>query len=175
MFDTAVAMFCGPHDEGDQPPTRRIDAGIYHALRLNAPLFIAGDAFEGAEVRRFYARARATGVITTIQAYDSRHCTLADAQAVGREILSRRLDRLERIHLVTDWWHMDRAMTMLEGELKKGTGRTIQVVPESVMNGPEPSQLVHRNERQGLADYRAGVYGARRILDPLRHRAALEL
>ena len=173
MPHSAVAMFCGPHDEGDQPPTRRIDGAISLALQMGAPLFIAGDAFEGAEVRRFCARAWAAGVITTIQAYDSRHCTLADAQAVGREILLHRFDHLTRLYLVTDWWHMERAMAMLDGELQRIIGRVIHVIPESVMLGPVPDQLVHQNERQGLEDYRSGIYGTRRILDPLRHRAEL--
>lgn len=175
MPQAAVVMFCGPHDEGDQPPTRRIDQAITIARDLEVPLFIAGDAFEGAEVQRFVVRAQNSGVQSAIQAFDPRHCTLSDAQVVGRVLVEREYSRLTRIHLVTDWWHMERAAAMLEGELATIVGRRILVVPESVMAGPAPDAMVHRNERQGLEDYRAGTYGQRFVADPLRHRPQLSL
>lgn len=163
-------MFCGPHDEGDRIPTRRIDHAVDLASRLEVSLFITGDAFGGAEVLRFQARAWAAGVHSTLTAYDPRRCTLADAQAVGRIIVDRQFLRLARVHLVTDWWHMERASTMLERELAAIVGRRILVVPESVMVGPVPDATVHQNERQGIDDYLAGVYGQRVVADPLRHR-----
>ncbi|MBI5794567.1 YdcF family protein [Candidatus Uhrbacteria bacterium] len=175
MPTAAVVMFCGPHDEGSQTPTRRIDHAINLAIQSGLPLFIAGDAFSGDEVRRFQVRAWNAGVHTALQAFDSRHCTLADAQAVGRVVLERHFDRLERLHLVTDWWHMERAVAMLAGELADILGRKILVMPESVFDGPQPSQLVHNNERQGLEDYLAGRYGDREVVDPLRHRPELSL
>jgi len=167
---SAVVMFCGPHDEGDQTPTRRIDQAIQLALSLDVPLFVAGDAFNGEEVARFQAHAWHTGVSVIIPAFDARHCTLADAQAVATKIVEHRLDRLSHLHLVTDWWHMERASLMLERELARILGRTIRVQPSSVFAGPTPSSLVHENERQGLEDYLAGRYGQRQVVDPLRHR-----
>ncbi|MBI4256683.1 YdcF family protein [Candidatus Uhrbacteria bacterium] len=166
-------MLCGPHDEGDQPPTRRIDHAIGIVRDLELPLFIAGDAFEGDEIRRFHDRAWKAGVASVVPAFDSRHCTLSDAHAVSRQILERRFDRLNRIHLVTDWWHMERAARMFEDELTTIVGRTFRIVPESVVVGPNPEELVYRNERQGLADYLAGRYGQRPVIDPLRHRPEL--
>ena len=166
----AVAMFCGPHDEGDQTPTRRIDYAIQIALELDVPLFVAGDSFNGDEVRLFHDRASSAGVRSVIPAFDPRHCTLSDAQAVSRQILKLEFRRLERIYLATDWWHMQRAMTMFERELELALGRRIQVVPESVLSGPAPDDLVLSNERQGLEDYLAGRYGQRLVNDPLCHR-----
>ncbi len=163
-------MFCGPHDEGDQTPTRRINHAIQIALTLDALLFIAGDACGGEEVRAFQIRAWSAGVHTAVAAYDARSCTLADAQAVGQSMRMRAHTEVARIHLVTDWWHMERAMSMLQGELECILDRRIQVIPESVFTGPTPSRAVHDNERQGIVDYRAGIYGSRRVIDPLPHR-----
>ncbi len=171
MPAAAVVVFCGPHDEGEQTPTRRIDHAIQLARERNFPLFIAGDAFGGEEVRCFQVRAWSAGVLTVISAFDSRHCTLSDAQAVAAEIIGRRLDHLNHVHLVTDWWHMERASVMLERELARILERAVRVQPASVFTGPAPSSLVHENERRGLADYRAGIYGTRRVNDPLRHRS----
>ncbi|MBI4435693.1 YdcF family protein [Candidatus Uhrbacteria bacterium] len=168
-------MFCGPHDEGNKTPTRRIDHAIRLALREALPLFIAGDALGGEEVRRFQVRASNAGVETAVAAFDSRHCTLADAQVVAAKILELRLERLNHVHLVTDWWHMERASAMLAGELERILHRSILVQPASVFTGPKPSSLVHENERRGLEDYLAGVYGTRRVYDPLCHRPQLSL
>ncbi|KKW33057.1 MAG: hypothetical protein UY76_C0010G0014 [Candidatus Uhrbacteria bacterium GW2011_GWA2_52_8d] len=173
MPTAAVAMFCGPHDEGDQTPTRRIDQAIELAILKGLPLFVAGDAFNGDEVRRFQVRAWHAGVSVVIPAFDPRHCTLADAQAVAVKIVEHRLTRLSHVQLVTDWWHMNRALTMLERELARILDRTIRVQPISVLTGPTPSSLVHDNERQGLDDYLAGRYGQRQVIDPLRHRPEL--
>ncbi|MCR4313897.1 MAG: YdcF family protein [Candidatus Uhrbacteria bacterium] len=173
MHTTAVVMLCGPYDEGNHPPTRRIDRAIQIARQSNLLLFIAGDAFNGDEIRRFQDRALAAGVHSVLPAFDSRHCTLADAQAVGRVILEHRFDRLSRLHLVTDWWHMERASTMLERELERILDRKILVIPESVMDGHVPDTTVHDNERQGLADYLSGRYGRRQVIDPFRHRPEL--
>ncbi|TAL50760.1 hypothetical protein EPN81_01850 [Patescibacteria group bacterium] len=170
MLTSAVVMYCGPYDEGNQPPTRRIDHAIALSRRFDLPLFIAGDAFEGKEIDRFSVRAWEAGVASVIPAFDPRHCTLADAQAVAREILSRDLACLSHLHLVTDWWHMDRASTMLERELAQILGRIVRVQPSSVFSGPAPSRLVHENERQGLNDYLVGTYGQRQVVDPLIHR-----
>lgn len=175
MPTAAVVMFCGPHDEGDRTPTRRIDHAISLAMHQGLPLFVAGDAFHGEEVRYFQQRASNAGVATAIRAFDPRHCTLADAQAIGRIVLERHFDRLERLHLVTDWWHMERALIMLDLELKRILGRQIQVVPESIFTGPAPGPLVHQNERQGLDDYLAGRYGSRQVIDPLHHGPELSL
>ncbi len=173
MTTAAVVMLCGPHDEGDQTPVRRIDHAIQLALTLDVPLFVAGDAFSGEEICRFQTRAWHAGVETVIPAFDPRHCTLADVQAVAAKIVEHRLDRLSHLHLVTDWWHMDRALTMLDRELTSILNRTIAVQPSSVFTGPTPSSLVHENERQGLQDYLAGRYGQRRVIGPLRHGSEL--
>jgi hypothetical protein len=166
---TAVAMFCGPHDEGNQVPTRRIDQAINLALSTGSPLFIAGDRFNGDEITRFKLRARNQGVTTIVEAFDPRHCTLSDAQATAREILARGYHQLTSIHLVTDWWHMPRAAAMLRGELQSTLGRVLEVIESTVHNGPCPVDLVLSNEKQGLDDYRAGTYGQRFVIDPLPH------
>lgn len=170
VHTSAVAMFCGPHDEGDRVVTRRIDRAIEIARCGDLPLFIAGDACGGEEVRAFQLRAWNAGVPTAVAAFDARSCTLADAQAIAQIVRAHAYRELERLHLVTDWWHMERALAMLEGELARIVRRRVVVVPESVFTGPAPTRAVHDNERQGLVDYRAGIYGLRRVADPLCHR-----
>lgn len=168
----AVVMFCGPHDEGDQTPTRRIDHAISLAIRLEAPLFIAGDAFHGEEVERFCYRARYAGVMYVIGAYDSRHerqCTLSDAKTVTSKIGERGFTRLSRLHLVTDCWHMKRAKQMLENELFIGLNKVFEVVAESVHTGPPPPAETIALEQQGLSHYQEGTYGSHSVDDPLPH------
>jgi hypothetical protein len=168
----AVVIFCGPHDEGELVPTRRIDHAITTGLSRGLPLIIAGDAFHGQEVSRFQARAWHAGVEAAYGAYDQRHSTLSDAQAVAtviRQHFTDPLARFCRVHLVTDWWHMRRARTMLVEELKGVLHHPIEVLATPVMIGPRPCEEVFVNEQQGLEDYLAGVYGQRRVIDPLCH------
>lgn len=168
-LQSAVVMFCGPHDEGDQTPTRRIDTAIQVALRRGLPLFVAGDAFGERELERFEARAYYHGVQSVFRAYDARRCTLSDAQAVAGAIVKHDLTDLRELFLATDWWHMDRARAMLDGETTGILGRRLDVIPVAVTTGPRPSTLTFENERQGLEDYLAGTYGQRKVVDPLRH------
>lgn len=168
--DIAVAMFCGPHDEGTQTPMRRIDKAVELALVYQATLFVAGDAFNGDEISFFQMHALKRGVTRVIPAYDSRSNTLGDAQAVARCIRQRStLEGLRKIYLVTDWWHLERAKAMLIGELRKNLILGIQVVGIGVTQGPHPGNEVLENELQGLTDYLAGNYGQRRVHDPLPH------
>jgi len=165
-----VAMVCGPHDEGQEAPKRRIDRAIQIALEFKLPLFVAGDAFEGREIALFVQRAREAGVETVVSAYDPRSCTLSDVQAIAWALKALDLKGIDHIHLVTDWWHMNRAATMLEGEVGKHLGHEVVAFRRPIASGPRPPDAVFVNERQGLADYISGIYGERRVEDPLEHR-----
>jgi hypothetical protein len=170
MYSAVSVMFCGPHDEGECTPTRRIDQAIKVALRYELPLFVAGDAFGGKEVTWFQARALKAGVPVVECAYDVRCCTLADAQAVAQRLnASAKYHHVTELYLCTDWWHMERARTMLEKELITVTGVARRVIQVKVMSGPIPTETTLRNERQGIEDYLNGVYGERQVYDPLPH------
>lgn len=164
MSTTAVAMFCGPHDEGDRAPTRRIDHAIRLALTRNLPLIVAGDAFGGEEVRAFQTRAQEAGVRVVLTAFDVRRCTLSDAQATATRLRELGHD-LDRVHLVTDWWHMTRSWVMMRGEVRT----SILIVPAPVFKGPLPCFRTLWNELRGAWHYLSGTYGQHTVVDPLRH------
>ncbi|MCR4314326.1 MAG: YdcF family protein [Candidatus Uhrbacteria bacterium] len=164
MSTTAVAMFCGPHDEGDRTPTRRIDHAIRIALAMDLPLIVAGDAFNREEVQAFQIRAQEAGVRVVLTAFDARRCTLSDAQATATRL--RELGHhVERLHLVTDWWHMGRSWVMMRGEART----SVLIVPAPVFNGPLPCLRTLYNELRGAWHYLSGTYGQHVVVDPLRH------
>ncbi|NQV89400.1 MAG: YdcF family protein, partial [Parcubacteria group bacterium] len=169
-YEAVVAMFCGPHDEGDDAPTRRIDRAIELALHLGLPLMIAGDGNGGLDVAQFNDLAVASGVFYVIALYDSGASTLSDAMCVAQNIgRDPRLDCVSTIHLVTDDWHMDRSKAMLEGELSDASWKRQnppEVTPSCVTTGPQPARWVIDGERKGLKDYRSGRYGTGKAYAP---------
>lgn len=163
FYRSVVAMFCGPHDEGDSVPTRRIDRAIELSLELCSPLLIAGDGNHGQDVQLFVQRAQASGVLYVRRFYDDQACTPADAKSVANELIHNPpFMSVKDVHLVTDDWHMARATTILEGELKREMSHSQPTVhPVRVTTGPRPPEVVLLGERQGLEDYLAGRYGSR--------------
>ncbi|PJA46089.1 hypothetical protein CO174_00900 [Candidatus Uhrbacteria bacterium CG_4_9_14_3_um_filter_50_9] len=175
-----VAVFSQPLDEeGRGFPVRRIMHAIDESLRRRLPLTMAGDALDGYMLEFYMIRAFQAGIPRHMwnPCYDERANTRSDAEAVARSLGNRDMFLWpERIYLVTDWWHMDRAATMLEGELKRFEDfyyghSPIEVVRLPIMNAPHPGDQVIANERQGLRDYLDGVYGRRKVNDPLIHHA----
>jgi hypothetical protein len=168
--EAVVAMFCGPHDEGDDAPTRRIDRAIELALQLGLPLMIAGDGNGGQDVAQFNDRAVARGVCYVIALYDQDASTWSDAMCVAQNIgRNPRLECISTIHLVTDDWHMDRSKAMLEGELSGwiwSRQSPPEVIPSCVTTGPHPARWVIDGERKGLEDYRSGCYGMKEAYAP---------
>lgn len=162
MYNGAVAMFCGPHDEGNDAPTRRIDKAIEVALRLGLPLMIAGDGNVGKDVAQFSARARLAGIGVVVPLYDQDASTLSDALCVAEELRRNpELKFVQSLHLVTDVWHMERAHAMLVRELNgQFHADSPTVIKCGVDSGPEPAAWVLEGERKGLADYQSGLYGS---------------
>jgi hypothetical protein len=182
MIHEAVAVFCGPRDEGDgsRPQRRRIDAGIAQAVANGLPLIIAGDNHCGAEVRYYGALARDAGVCRVLEQFDPeipRPNTLTDAVLIVHGLIAL---RCPLVHVVTDHWHMARAAGMVQGEaygLVTGVPLfpRLQVLRAPVMVGPTIlTDEIRENEARGLRDYRAGRYGTTRpAFDPLAHGTSL--
>ena len=172
FYRSVVAMFCGPHDDGDSAPTRRIDRAIELSLELCSPLLIAGDGNFAEDLQFFSARAEEAGVLYVRWFYERLASTRTDAQSIVNEIINNPpFIRVANIHLVTDDWHMARAAAMLEGEQRHLIARdhhaslpTVHRVP--VITGLRPPDVVLAGERQGLADYLAGRYGERKAHPP---------
>jgi len=96
----------------------RISRGVAEALRLEAPLLVCGDANGGEDLRHMVALAQAEGIETVPceNGKEKEHKnTRGDCLAAIREI-EQRPDVL-RVHLVTCWYHMPRAMARLRHEL----------------------------------------------------------
>ncbi len=167
-YEAVVAMFCGPHDEGTDAPTRRIDRAIELALQLGLPLMIAGDGNGGKDVAQFNDLAVARGVCYVIALYDKDASTLSDAMCVAQELeRNLRLKDVATVYLVTDDWHMDRSVAMMEGELSEQLVQGAPVViPNGVTIGPNPPAWALAGERKGLADYRSRRYGTRKAYAP---------
>ena len=169
FYRSVVAMFCGPHDEGEGAPTRRIDRAIELSVELCSPLLIAGDGNYGMDVDLFVSRAETAHVVYVRAFFQRPPSTLTDARSVVSEIINNPPFLVVRdIHLVTDDWHMVRAAGILEGELQRGMphrqspDRPVPTVRrEPVTTGPRPPEDILHGERQGLLDYLAGRYGSR--------------
>ena len=160
-----VAMFCGPHENGGVT-FRRIDAAIDAAKRLRAPLMIAGDANDGNDLEVFAARASDQYVTYIRSLYDPRANTLVDVELVINELMSPRYRTVQTIHLVTDWWHMPRAIVMLFWELRRRMPhRQFSIVTVNA-ECPAPPERELERERQGIVDYLAGTYGCRPVDEP---------
>ncbi|MBI4713728.1 YdcF family protein [Candidatus Uhrbacteria bacterium] len=159
-----VAMLCGPHDDSsrkDGLSFRRINRAIEVALRNGIPLIIAGDAFEGGDLRVYEDHAYGRGVKECFRVYDHHANTLADVQGIVRLLKGvPGYHGMTLVHLVTDNWHMARAATMLMLEAKK-RGLDLQISCDNVYQGVAPPQPVLDGECQGLTDYIEGRYGKR--------------
>ncbi|MBI4437747.1 YdcF family protein [Candidatus Uhrbacteria bacterium] len=168
FYHSAVVVFCGPHDEGEYVPMRRIDQAILLARNTRAPLLVAGDGNYGSDVQWFARRAGQSGIAYVRAFYDERASTLADAQRIADELLvNPPLMSVVNVHLVTDDWHMNRATAILAGELARALReRKPRVTRIPVRNGPRPPAHILEGERQGLEDYLAGRYGQRRAHAP---------
>ncbi len=168
FYRSVVAMFCGPHDEGEGAPTRRIDRAIELSVELCSPLLIAGDGNHGEDVRRFARHAEQNGVAYIRALFDARRCTPSDAESIVHELVNNPpFMSVRHVYLVTDDWHMARASGILEGQLQRLLSRpTLEVIRCPVTTGPRPPDPVLQGERQGLLDYLAGRYGERKAHAP---------
>lgn len=181
MIHEAVAVFCGPRDEGDgsRPQRRRIDAGIAQAVANGLPLIIAGDNHHGAEVRYYGALARQAGVCRVLEQFDPeipRPNTLTDAVLIVHGLIAL---RCPLVRVVTDHWHMKRAVAMVQGEasglhMDAPLFPALQVLRAPVLHGPAITDEIRANEKRGHDDYLAGRYGTTRpVFDPLAHGTSL--
>lgn len=157
-MSTLVLHFCGPHrDRTWSPLYHRLDAALTVAREARSPLLIAGDAFEGRAVAHYAEIARARGV-TVFETFDSGARTLTDARAALRVIRDRpELADVDHVLVVTDDWHVDRAMVMLAGERRHVLPeRMLRLHNRSTDAGPRPPPQVKLGERRGIEDYLAG-------------------
>jgi len=165
-MQSVVAMFCGPHDEGNVVPRRRIDKAVEAALEHQVPLLIAGDGNNHRDVTAFMEIARFRGVRHVIGLYDPEANTLSDAVCVAKQVNDNpEFARVRRIYLVTDFWHMPRAKMMLETVCIE-YALQLDVISSPVTSGPMPPEAVLLGERQGIEDFLAGRYGLRKAHDP---------
>ncbi len=162
MLTTVVAMFCGPHEDGNVL-FHRIDAATFYARTHQLPLLVAGDSNYGFDVEIYCQRARARGVRLVEPCYDDRHpvgSTLIDAKNLALALtVHKRFERVIHVHLFTDWWHVQRARTMAQGEIDQCMGDTglIRVIAKPV-DAPHPGEARVLGEKQGLQSYLNGTY-----------------
>jgi len=163
---SVVAMFCGPHDENNDVPRRRIDKAVQVSLLHQIPLLVAGDANHCKDIDVFMAIAKSQGVRHVVGLYDPAASTFSDAFCVARELKNQsEFQNVSRIYLVTDFWHMLRASLILEKVCLEHTLQ-IEIIHIPVTNGPLPPQIVLDGEQQGIQDFLAGRYGSRKAYDP---------
>ena len=165
-MQSVVALFCGPHDEGNDVPRRRIDKAVQVALLHQITLLIAGDANHGKDIDVFVRIAKSQVVSRVVGLYDPAASTFSDAFCVVRILRTQpEFEHVSRIYLVTDFWHMLRAALILE-RVCLDHGLQIEIIHAPVTNGPVPPEIVLAGEQQGIEDFLAGRYGARKAYDP---------
>lgn len=163
---TLVLALNGPRrrDTGEIQ-LHRTKAAAHLAQTGNHPLLIVGDANDGHDLRCHAEVARAVhGIVHTAHHPDGR--TISDIWAAiaflkrlqeGDEFYGR----IGEIRLVTDRWHLERALAMLEGEFQRSYGpdHGFLFTPHPVDGGELPTHEMVQGEEMGRLAYLAGTYG----------------
>lgn len=180
MTTHAVVMICGPHHPKFSPDgsvlchsfhqgTRcfsRIDHATMRARRDGAPLIVAGDANGGLDVQRYTDHARAYGVQAFSCVWDGvdppASNTLLDVR-MAIETLLQSSFLFQRFILVTDGWHIPRAMLLAMAESKRlcaQNGRALLDVSfDACAASWQPPEELLMREKAGAMAIAAGTYG----------------
>lgn len=155
-------MLCGPHRIPGTwtPMEHRVRGAIRVARETESVLVVSGDEWNGRDVEYFVAMARAAGV-RSVGVENTGRCTKSDVIAALKLIKDsvRSAARVGvvvdlRVRVVTDWWHVDRAMAYLKGEANRLMPNRIPAfVASPVADGPTPPAEVVANEARGIEDY----------------------
>ncbi len=165
---TLVLVLNGPRRRDDgRIQHHRVRAGANLALQRGHPVLIAGDANNGRDLAEHEACARSLGVSSVFRAYDPGGRTISDVRAAisfllhGLPETHELFRRISGICLVTDQWHVPRALAMLRGELhaRLGSDHPYTLDAFGVSGGEPPTEEMLYGEERGLQDYLAGKYG----------------
>ena len=168
MLRAVVVVLCGPHAPGGEVLFHRIDRAIRVATDHGVPLMIAGDGNGGEDVELFARRALASGVERVITIAQALSTTLEDVCRVAHKLSESEYERVLQVCLVTDEWHMPRAVVMLADRLKSERGALdVEIICENVLEGPPPPRWVSAYaEQHGLQDFISCRYDSRRAINP---------
>lgn len=158
-----VVMLCGPHKEDQvrSPQFHRVNAAIRLAKRYGRDLLVCGDATGGSDVELYVRHAHDHGYRDAVPLYDGGKCTLADVRSALTFVRDNTGDHSSgTVYVVTDEWHMDRALVMFRGEADKVLvhDQEYDFEPIAVVGGKRPLKWQRMRERQGIEDYIAGRY-----------------
>lgn len=122
-----VVLFCGPRTTSGHPSTRRITHAIDVAVSERHRLLIVGDAYNGEDLELFASMAKEHDVdqVIPITVPSEIANTKTNAQAVATELAKHAFQSVNRVWLVTDYWHMKRAQYHLAAELKALRGNNV--------------------------------------------------
>ncbi len=120
-----VVMFTPPHYKVHGVPQiwyGRVDKAVDVAVAKHCPMIVAGDANGGKDLDRFFIRARRLGVGAVLRAFNGDDVMLkntrGDARAIARVMAEvPALALVERVVIVTCWYHVPRAWIALRQEL----------------------------------------------------------
>jgi hypothetical protein len=153
-----IVVFAPPQKEGGGLDFGRIDRAIALAkARKDSLILMVGDGNHGRDCKAFVAYATVHGVKATAVSNLGNASTRGDAEAVAIEIASLvyTLPRVRvELSLVTCWYHVPRAWTMLFGELRKHNV-TIPPVPRPHWGNWHEVRRVP-GELRGVYDYARG-------------------
>lgn len=156
-----VVMFTPPHYKVHGVPKiwmGRIDRAIDVAVSKHCPLIVAGDANGGQDIDQFIIRAKRFGVGAVLRAFNGHDRALkntrGDARAIVRVMAEvPALANIDRITIVTCWYHAPRCLIALEQELGD---RRISVRVSPVWTKFWHGLRVLPNELRGCWDYLRG-------------------
>ena len=137
--NVAVVVLNGPHmpvlwrwhktSRGWRPTDRfwdgRIMAAITLAQRLDAPIFICGDANGGRDLDRMCGMARLANLKVICCDNGTMDNTQGDCEAAARAL--ENAPDVDTVHLVTCWYHMPRAMVTLRIALARFVQRNMVI------------------------------------------------
>ncbi len=163
-----VVMLCGPHEHDHEvsPQFHRIELALHVARRDQSELLICGDARNGLDVALFVEHVGRAGYVAT-PVFNEVGSTITDVRA-ALAYIGCHTPRISSgtVRVVTDDWHMERALTMVRGEasqyLDDGQGYVFR--PITAVGGVPPARWQLEREAQGIQDYRSGRYAPNKSL-----------
>lgn len=131
----------------------RASAAVNEALLVDAPIVFSGDANGGHDLTVFANYAYDRGVKHVVKARNGElKNTRGDARAVARAVLVEDvLHDVDRLIVVTCWYHVPRFRLALRQELNANTSRHIALGVLPVFGRAPPTGLL--NELRGYVDY----------------------
>lgn len=167
--NVVVVMFCGPRTKSGFPSALRILKAIEVAQSSRCKLFIVGadtnkannESF--ADIDMFKSMAIEHGVDTAaVHVPATEANTRTNAEAIAHAIAKPKYANLIDLCLVTDHWHMPRALLHMKDALARVSFPSINLIPINVTSAQKPEEAVLEREKNLRAKFEEEIRARRK-------------